>query len=208
MKESRLALVTAVVVLIAAGIIWRLWAASGEMGPRPVEVTELVLTKSWNGEIVRVPGPLTVPKWMKETTEYRRILRWGSVSDLTATDPNGNTYVAHALGREKNSQGKRFVCFSSMEKRRPDGLLENITRLAGDGEPFEWKILDEKGNCTTLISKLREGGYTVRFFEKNEDKPIKEWEVDPQRNIYSEQVRAEDGRYHFTHNMPRSGERE
>jgi hypothetical protein len=201
MKLSKLALIIAVVVLVAAGIIWRLSTARRETGPRRMEGAELVLTKAWNGEVVRVPGPLTVPQWMKETREYRRILRWGFVSDLTATDPNGNTYVAHALGREKNSEGKRFVFFSSMEKRRPDGSLENVTLLAGDSEPFEWKILDDRGSRTMSISKSSEGGCRVRFFEKNEDKLVKEWEVDPERNIYSEQVRGEDGHYHFTHNM-------
>ena len=88
-----------------------------------------------------------------------------------------------------------------MEKKRPDGSLENVTLLAGDSEPFEWKIMDEKGSRTMSISRLSEGGYTVRFLENNEDKLVKEWEVDPERNIYSEQVRGEDGHYHFTHNM-------
>ena len=201
MKASKLALFIPVVVLVAAGMIWRLSTAGRETGPRPMEVAELVLTKAWNGEVVRLPGPLTVPQWMKETNEYRRILIRGSVSDLTATDPNGNTYVAHALGRERDKAGKLFVCFSSMEKKRPDGSLENVTLLAGDSEPFEWKIMDEKGSRTMSISRLSEGGYTVRFLENNEDKLVKEWEVDPERNIYSEQVRGEDGHYHFTHNM-------
>ncbi|HUT30062.1 MAG TPA: hypothetical protein VMX13_09745 [Sedimentisphaerales bacterium] len=201
MKTSKVALFIGLVLLIAAGMIWRLSTAGREAGSRLMEVAELVLTKAWTGEVVRLPGPLTVPQWMKETREYRGILRWGSVSDLTATDPNGNTYVAHALGRERDKAGKFFVCFSSMEKRRPDGSLENVTLLAGDSEPFEWKILDENGNRTMSISRLSEGGYTVRFFENNEDKVVKEWEVDPEHNIYSEQVRGEDGHYHFTHNM-------
>jgi hypothetical protein len=201
MKASKLAVFTAVVVLVGAGIIWWLSTAGRETGPGRIEVPELVLTKVWNGEIVHVAGPLTVPQWMKETREYRRILIRGSVSDLTATDPNGNTYVAHALGRERDKAGKLFVCFSSMEKRRPDGSLENVTRLAGDSEPFQWKIPDEKGNRTMFISKNSKGGYRVRFFENDEDRLVKEWEVDPERNIYSEQVRGEDGHYHFTHNM-------
>ena len=201
MKRSKLTLSIVVVVLIVVGIIWWLSSASRGTYPGQMEVAELVLTKAWNGEVACVPGALTIPQSMKETREYRRILRRGFVSDLTTADLDGNTYVAHALGRMKNDAGEYFVCFSSMGKRRQDGSLENVTLLSGDSEPFEWTITDEKGNRTTHVSKGSSGNYTVTFFENNEDKCAKEWEVDPKLNIYSEQVRGEDGHYHFTHNM-------
>ena len=201
MKRIKSALLIAVVVLVVVGVT--IWMSSANQQPKigPMEASELVLTKAWNGEIVRVPGLLTVPQWMKETRDYKRILRRGFVTNLSWTDLEGNKYVAHALGREKDKAGNRFVCFSSMEKKRPDGSLENATLLAGDREPFECKIMDEKGNKIIFVSKGNNGGYNVAFFENNEDKFVKEWEIDPELNIYSEQVRGEDGHYHFTHNM-------
>ena len=134
MKRSKLTLLLLVLVLIVAGIVWRLSSASSEAGPVRIEAAELVLTKAWNGEVVRVPGALRIPQSMEETKEYRLVLRKGFVSDLTAADLDGNTYVAHALGREKNSKGENSVTFSSMEKRRPDGSLENVTILGVDKE--------------------------------------------------------------------------
>ena len=43
------------------------------------------------------------------------------------------------------------------------------------------------------------GSYTIAFFEDGEKKFTKEWEVDPNLTIYSEQVKGEDGHYQFTH---------
>ena len=129
-------------------------------------------------------------------------MRRGTVSDLTWTDLDGNTYVAQALGKEENDEGKLFVCFSSIRKNRRDGSLENSTLLSGDSNPYQWKIMDEKGKRIMFISRKTDGSYTVTFYENDEDKFIKEWEVDPELNIYSEQVQGEDGHYHFTHNLP------
>ncbi len=200
-QRSRLPLLIGLIVLIGVGMVWRLSSANREAMPGRMDEVELRLTKAWDGEVVAVPGALTIRPWMKKTREYKRILNRGFASDLTATDLDGNTYVAHALGRQRNDAGRYFVCFSSMEKRRPDGSLENVTLLAGDAEPFEWTIMDERGNRTIHVMKGNAGSYTVAFFENGEAKFVKEWEVDPELNIYSEQVRSEDGHYHFTHRM-------
>lgn len=201
MQRRGLPLLIGVIVLIVAGTAWWLSSERRAAAPGRMDKAELVLTKAWDGEVVRVPGALTVPPWMKETRDYRRTLTRGFASDLTATDLDGNTYVAHALGRAENSAGRHFVCFSSMEKRRPDGSLENVTHMAGDAEPFEWTIMDENGNRTIHVMKGSAGNYTVAFFENNEDEFVKEWEADSELNICSEQVRDEDGRYHFTHRL-------
>jgi hypothetical protein len=68
MKASKLAVFIAVVVVIAAGIIWRWTIASREMGPRPMEVAELVLTKAWTGEVV------SANKRMRDKTAFARNL--------------------------------------------------------------------------------------------------------------------------------------
>ncbi|MBN1974973.1 MAG: hypothetical protein JW787_15135 [Sedimentisphaerales bacterium] len=201
MKRAKLIyIIIAALIVFICGIIWIISKDPQEnIGPMPD--SELVLTKLWNGEVVRVPGLLKVPQWMKKTGEYRRLLARGYVSTLTWKDFESNSYVAHVLGRMKDKAGKRFVCFSSMVKKRPDGSLENTTLLAGDNEPFECSIFDEKGNKIIFVSRGNNGGYTVSFFENDEDKFVKEWEINPELNIYSEQVRNENGNYHFTYNM-------
>lgn len=201
MKRAKLIyIIIAVLIIFIVSIIWIISKQHQEnIGPMPD--SEMVLTKLWNGEVVRVPGLLKVPQWMKKTWEYRKLLARGNVSTLTWKDLEGNSYVAHTLGRMKDKTGKRFVCFSSMVKKRPDDSLENTTLLAGNNEPFECNIFDEKGNKIIFVSKGNNGGYTVSFFENNEDKFEKEWEINPELNIYSEQVRSEDGSYHFTYNM-------
>jgi hypothetical protein len=201
MKKTKLILIViAVISLFIGGIIWILSVYPQEnVGTMPS--SELVLTKAWNGEVERVPGLLQVPQWMKETWEYRKLLIRGNVSTLTWKDFEGNTYVAHTLGREKDKTGRNFVSFSSMERRRPDGSLENATMLSGDSVPVQGKIFDETGNKIISISKASNGNYRISFFENNEDKFTKEWQIDPNLNIYSEQVRGTDGHYHFTYNM-------
>lgn len=188
-----------VVVLLVGGMIWRLSSLGREPEPGRMEPAELVLTKQWNGEVVRVPGPLTLPPWVKEMKAYRRILDRGFSTDLTTTDLDGNKYVAHGLGRMKNGAGEPFVCFSSIDRYRPSGSLENTTLVAGDAEPFEWTVLNEKGERITFGSIGKSGSYTIAFFEEGEENFTKEWQVDPNLTIYSEQVKGEDGHYQFTH---------
>jgi hypothetical protein len=65
----------------------------------PMPDSEMVLTNLWNGEVVRVPGLLKVPQWMKKTWEYRKLLTRGNVSELTWKVLEGNTYIANVLGR-------------------------------------------------------------------------------------------------------------
>lgn len=201
MQRSRLRLVITLVVLVALGMIWW-WSARRQPTPGRMEASQLVLTKAWDKQIVHVPGPLTIPPWLKQTREYKRVLRRGVCLDLTTTDLDGNRYVAHALGRTKNPAGDYVVCFSSIDKYREDGSLENVTLLADGETAFEWHIRDMKGNRSMFASKGNSGSYTVAFFENGEDKFVKEWEVDPELNIYSEQVRGEDGHYNFTHRTP------
>lgn len=202
MKRKRLTLLAVLVLLIASTLILRFVATEQEtIKPRPMEVADLIMTKLWDGEAVRIPGPMTVPDWMKESTGYRRILKRGFVSDLSWKDTDGNTYKAYAMGRAKNKAGKRYVLFSKMEKRRPDGSLENMTLLAGDSEPFEWNVMDDEGNREIFVSKGANGGGEVAFFEDDIDNFSKEWEFNPSLKIFSEQIRGEDGSYHFTHNL-------
>ncbi len=63
---------------------------------------------------------------------------------------------------------------------------------------MEWKIRDESGNLSMHISKMNDGSYIARFYDFG-DYCVKEWEVDPNLSIYSEQVRGEDGHWRFTH---------
>jgi hypothetical protein len=201
MKKAKLTvIIAAALVVFLVGIIWILSVYTQE-NIGPMDPFELVLTKAWNGEVIRVPGLLKVPQWMKKTWEYHKLLARGNVSELKWKDLEGNTYIASVLGREKDKTGKRFVCFSGMVKRRSDGSLENATLLTGDSEPIEGKIFDQTGKKIMFISRGNNGNYTVSFFENNEDKFEKEWEIDPELNIYSEQVRDENGHYHFTYNM-------
>ncbi|MEJ2647647.1 MAG: hypothetical protein P8016_04460 [Sedimentisphaerales bacterium] len=201
MKRAKLTLIISPVLVVSLGaIIWML-ARYPQENIGPIPPSELVLTKAWNGEVVRIPGLLEVPQWMKETWEYHRLLAKGNVSTLTWKDLEGNIYVANVLGREKDKTGKRFVSFSGMVKRRPDGSLEESTLLFGDSKPVEGKIFDETGKKIMFISKGNNGSYTVSFFEDNKDKFTKEWEINPELIIYSEQVRDTDGNYHFTYNM-------
>ena len=196
---KRLWLPISLIVLLVAGMIWGLYFCGREPEPGRMEPSELVLTKQWNGEVVRVSGPLELPPWLRETKDYRRILDRGFSTNLTTTDLDGNKYVAHVLGRMKNKAGGRFVCFSRIDKYRPNGSLENTTLVAGDAEPFEWTVLNEKGERTMFGSIGNSGSYTIAFFEDGREKFTKEWEVDPNLTIYSEQVRGEDGHYQFTH---------
>ncbi len=201
MKRTKLILIVPAIIVIFTGGIILILSVYPQKNVVAMPPSELVLTKAWNGEVVRVPGLLEVPQWMKETWEYRKLLARGNVSTLTWKDLEGNTYIAHTLGRERDKTGKWFVSFSGMEKRRPDDSLENATMLSGDSKPVEGKIFDETGKKIMFISKRNSGNYRVSFFEGNEDKFTKEWEIDPNLNIYSEQVRDTDGRYHFTYNM-------
>lgn len=203
MKRRKLLLFTIVVALGVIGITLCFVSTSNDLLSKPMlmEPSELVFTKAWDGEVVRLPGPLALPPWLKKTKEYRRILQRGSVSDLTWLDVEGNTYVAHAFGREENQGGEPFVSFSSVQKRRPDGSLDNVTRLGGENQTLEWSIMDERGNRLMLGSKKNDGRLSVAFFDADEDKlvKVKEWEIDSKLNIQSEQVRDEGGRYHFTY---------
>jgi len=46
---------------------------------------------------------------------------------------------------------------------------------------------------------MGDGSYTVRFYDTGDERCVKEWEVDPNLSIYSEQVLGEDGHWRFTH---------
>jgi hypothetical protein len=120
---------------------------------------------------------------------------------LTWKDLDGNTYIADAPGgRWRAVGGKYSVIISSIVKKRPDGSLENHT-LFGNHKPFHSSINDETGKKIMSILKGNSNSYTISFFKDNEDKFEKKWEVDSELKIYSEQVRDEEGNYHFTHNM-------
>ena len=202
MKQNRPVFLAALALLIILVVIcFVIMEKQGSIAPQRMEVADLMMTKLWNDEVVNVPGPMTVPAWMKQSKTYRTILERGSVSNLTWSDIDGNTYVAHAIGRMKNKVGKPYVLFSKIEKRRPDSSLENETLLAGDSKPFEWSIMNEDGNRIMFVSKGAKGGGEVAFFEDGEDNFSKEWEFDPALKIFSEQVRGENGSYHFTHNL-------
>jgi hypothetical protein len=198
-RRVQVLLIMAVVATVA-GIVWWRAVVRREALPGRMAVPELVMTKAWNGEVVHVPGALAVPPWLKRTREYRRVLRRGFALDLTTTDLDGNTYVAHALGREKNDAGEYVVCFSHIDKHRPDGLLENMTLFGRYAEPVQWDIRGEQGHRTVQVSRNNAGKYTVRL-EDEKGTMTREWEVDPNLYIYSEQVRGEDGHYHFTHRL-------
>ena len=199
MKRRMLVFIVLLVALTIVGIfVWQV-LKSGKRTPPKMEVPVLVLTKAWNGEVVRVPGPLTVPQWIKDGKECRGILRSGNALEITWTDQDGNNYEASALGKAKNAEGKLYVDFSYMKKQRPNGSYENVTVLTGDSKPVEWKIRDESGNLTMHISKMGDGSYLVNFYDIGDDRCVKEWEVDPSLSIYSEQVRGEDGHWRFTH---------
>jgi hypothetical protein len=201
MKRAKFTfIITGVLAVFVCMIMWILSLYPQEnIGPMPP--SELALTKAWNGEVVRVPGLLEVPQWMKETREYRKLLIKSRPAELTWKDLDGNTYIADAPGgRWKVDGGKYSVIISSIVKKRPNGSLENRT-LFGNYKPFSCSIYDETGKKIMFISKGYSESYTVSFFEDNEDKMTKEWEINPELKIYSEQVRDEDGNYHFTHNM-------
>jgi hypothetical protein len=74
MKISKLTFFIFLVLLVFIffGILLRCKYPRENIGPMPD--SELVLTKEWNGEVVRVPGLLDVPEWMKKTWEYRKLL--------------------------------------------------------------------------------------------------------------------------------------
>ncbi|MBN2589667.1 MAG: hypothetical protein JXA96_07385 [Sedimentisphaerales bacterium] len=163
--------------------------------------SELVLTKVWNGEVVRVPGLLDVPQWMKKKWEYRKLLMRSRPVELKWKDLDGNTYIADAPGgRTKVEGGKYSVIISSIVKKRPNGSLENHT-LFGNHRPFIGSIYDETGNKIMSIIKGSRDSYTVSFFENNEDKFEKKWQVNSEMNIYSEQILDPNGTYHYTYNM-------
>jgi hypothetical protein len=201
MKKAKLTfIITAALVVFLCGIIWILSVYPQE-NIGPMDASELVLTKVWNGEVVRVPGLLKVPQWMKKTREYRKLLIRSRPVELTWKDLDGNTYIADAPGgRWKVGGGKYSVIISSIDKKRPNGLLENHT-LFGNYKPYNGSIYDDTGKKIISISKENNGGYTISFFKDNEDKFEKKWEIDSELNIYSEQVCDKDGQYHFTYNM-------
>ena len=198
-RRNRRRLLTIFVAVVGAGALWWLFGRDTEPEPTVMAPAELMLTKRWNGDVVRVAGPLTLPPWMREMKAYKRIMERGFATDLVTTGLDGHRYVAHALGRMKNQAGRRFVCFSSIDRHRPDGTPENVTLVAGDAEPFEWKVMNERGERVMFGSIGNSGSYTIAFFEPGADKFEKEWQVDPNLTIYSEQVKGEDGHYHFTH---------
>ncbi len=121
MKRRMLVFFVLLVALAVVGIfVWQALTSRNRTPPK-MEVPVLVLTKAWNGEVVRAAGPLTVPQWIKDGKECRRILRRGNASVITWTDQDGNRYAASALGKAINAEGKLYVDFSYMKKQRPNG---------------------------------------------------------------------------------------
>jgi hypothetical protein len=201
MKRARFTIFVTVAFVLFLGCIILILSKRSKENIGPMPDSELVLTKVWNGEVVRVLGLLDVPQWMRKTWEYRKLLMRSRPVELTWKDLDGNTYIADAPGgRVKIDGGKYSVIISSIVKKRPDGSLENRT-LFGNHEPFIGSIYDETGKKIMSISKGYSESYTISLFEDNEDKIEKKWQVNSKMNIYSEQILDPNGNYHFTYNL-------
>lgn len=201
MKRTRLTIFVTVafVILLGCIILIRSKCTREYVGPMPD--SELVLTKIWNGEVVRVPGLLDVPQWMKKNWEYRKLLARSKAVELTWKDLDGSTYIADApRGLWSVHGGKNSVIISSIVKKRPDGSLENHT-LFVHYKPYNSSIYDETGKKIISISKDNNRGYIISFFKDDKDKFEKQWEINSKLNIYSEQIRDPNGNYHFTYNL-------
>ncbi len=196
-KRRFIFFITLAFVIFLECVIYILSKYPGEY-TGPVPDSELVLTKVWNGEVVRVPGLLDVPEWMKKTWKYRKLLAISKSAELTWKDSDGNTYIADAGGRWKVDGGKYSVAISGIVKKRPNGSLENYT-LFGNHKPSIGSIYDETGKKIMSVSKG--DGYAISFFKDNQDNAEKKWQVNSEMNIYSEQVLDPNGNYHFTYNL-------
>ena len=201
MKRARFTIFVTIAFVFFLGCLILILSKRSKENIGPMPDSELVLTKVWNGEVVRVPGLLDVPQWMRKTWEYRKLLMNSKSVELTWKDLDGNTYIADAPGGQwKVKGGKSSLIISSIVKKRTDGSLENRTLFA-NYKPYSCSIYDETGKKFISISKENDGSYTILFFKDNQDKVEKIWEVNSKMNIYSEQIRDPNGNYQFTYNL-------
>ena len=77
-------------------------------GPRPPAFQPPVeLTLAWDQTRFSIPGPVTMPPWLRESPAFKEWQQRGSVETFNTSDDEGCTYEVFVNGEVKDKSGQR-----------------------------------------------------------------------------------------------------
>jgi protein involved in polysaccharide export with SLBB domain/beta-lactamase regulating signal transducer with metallopeptidase domain len=140
---------------------------------------EIELTLGWNGQKVKIPGPLLWPAEGRKTAEFRSWLAMGDVRTLTFTDSAGRQWQAKAYAK----------AMPEITVQRPDGTLLATGSVLWQGgpTPSHWEFYDAGGKRQVFkaicdAERTAKGDFTGRWsisgaYVYDSDGTQREWQV-------------------------------
>ena len=101
----------------------------------PGASASLTIKQGWNGEVVDVPFPVTIPQTIKDSAAWKLWLKRRHRQTFEGKDAGGRRYEIGAIGNYQVKEGKGisnvYSHAATVARYRPDGTLEAATVFAG-----------------------------------------------------------------------------